>query len=271
MTNDKASVSVLGLGAMGRALAGALLAAGHPTTVWNRTPGRADALVAEGATLAATAADAVERSALALVCLLDYDSVDEVLATTDPAGRTVVNLTNGAPAQARATATSLTARGAAYVDGGIMATPPMIGAPDAFILYSGDRAAFERAEPALAALARPVFVGEDAGLASLHDLALLTAMYGMFAGARHAVAFLRSEDVGAGPFTTELMIPWLQAMMTALPEFASTDGSPDSAHSSAAMQIVGIRNMLAASREQGVEDELAGHLHAALYDLQAAV
>jgi 3-hydroxyisobutyrate dehydrogenase-like beta-hydroxyacid dehydrogenase len=269
MTNDKASVSVLGLGAMGRALAGAVLAAGHPTTVWNRTPGRADALVAEGATLAATAGEAVERSELALVCLLDYDSVDEVLATTDPAGRTVVNLTTGAPAQARAAAASLTARGAGYVDGGIMAIPPMIGGADAFILYSGDRAAFDRAEPVLAALARPVFVGEDAGLASLHDLALLTAMYGMFAGARHAVAFLGTEDVDPGPFTTELMIPWLQAMMTVLPEFAST-AATDSEHSSAEMQIVGIRNMIAASREQGIQDELAGHLHASLHDLQAA-
>lgn len=36
-----APVTVLGLGPMGRALASAFLAAGHPVTVWNRTPGRA--------------------------------------------------------------------------------------------------------------------------------------------------------------------------------------------------------------------------------------
>lgn len=39
-----APVSVIGLGAMGRALAGAFLDAGHPTTVWNRSPGRAGEL-----------------------------------------------------------------------------------------------------------------------------------------------------------------------------------------------------------------------------------
>ncbi len=44
------SVTVVGLGPMGRALAGAFLAAGVRTTVWNRTPGRDTELVAEGRT-----------------------------------------------------------------------------------------------------------------------------------------------------------------------------------------------------------------------------
>lgn len=37
---DQSAVTVLGLGPMGRALAGAFLDAGLRTTVWNRTPGR---------------------------------------------------------------------------------------------------------------------------------------------------------------------------------------------------------------------------------------
>ena len=47
-------VTLIGLGPMGQAMVRTLLAAGHPVTVWNRTPSRADALVAEGATRAAT-------------------------------------------------------------------------------------------------------------------------------------------------------------------------------------------------------------------------
>jgi phosphoglycerate dehydrogenase-like enzyme len=53
MTDEK-SVTVLGLGAMGSALAGAFLAAGRPVTVWNRTQGKAGELVARGATEATT-------------------------------------------------------------------------------------------------------------------------------------------------------------------------------------------------------------------------
>ncbi|MFI2562491.1 imine reductase family protein [Nocardia farcinica] len=49
MTGQNTSVTVLGTGSMGTAVAEALLSAGHPTTVWNRTPERAAASVVAGA------------------------------------------------------------------------------------------------------------------------------------------------------------------------------------------------------------------------------
>ena len=52
-------VGFLGLGNMGRAMAGRLVAAGHDVLVWNRSAGAADELVAAGATLAATPAEAL--------------------------------------------------------------------------------------------------------------------------------------------------------------------------------------------------------------------
>lgn len=48
MTSGNVRVAVLGLGEMGSALAGAFLDGGHPTTVWNRTPGKGEGLVAKG-------------------------------------------------------------------------------------------------------------------------------------------------------------------------------------------------------------------------------
>lgn len=54
---------------MGTALARAWLTAGHPVTVWNRTSARAGALAAEGATIAAGAAQAVAANRLVIACL----------------------------------------------------------------------------------------------------------------------------------------------------------------------------------------------------------
>ena len=130
---SKPSVTVIGLGAMGSALAGAVLDAGYPTTVWNRTPERMQPLVARGAVAAAGVGEAIEASRLVIVCLLDVASVTDVL---DPvkdalAGRVLVNLTNGTPAQARVLAGRYDAD---YLDGGIMAVAPQIGGPDAVIL-----------------------------------------------------------------------------------------------------------------------------------------
>ncbi len=138
-------VSVIGLGAMGSALAAALLQRGMAVTVWNRSANKADPLIAKGASRAANVADAVSTSKLVIVCLLNYDTVHEALGSAGDAlkGRALVNLTNGTPAQAREMAKWAKGLGALYLDGGIMAIPPMIGQPGALILYSGSRTVFE--------------------------------------------------------------------------------------------------------------------------------
>lgn len=161
----KSPVSLLGLGAMGTALARAWLAAGHPLTVWNRTPGRAGALAAEGAEVAESAGEAVAASDLVVVCLLDDESVAEALEGLDLAGKCLVNLTTTTPAQARARARWAQERGARYLDGGIMAVPPTVGVPEAggYVFCSGSREAFEALREALAVPLGTRYVGEDAG------------------------------------------------------------------------------------------------------------
>lgn len=252
-------VTVLGLGAMGRALAGALVAAGHPTTVWNRSPGRAAALTAAGATEAGTAAEAVAAGDLVVVCLLDDAVTRQVLAPVAPvlAGRTLVNLTNGTPEQARQLAEWATSHGADHLDGGIMAMPAMIGQPGALILYSGPEEAFRAGRETLAAFGAAHWLGADPGSASLHDLALLAAMYGMFGGYLHAVAMIRAAGVPATGFTP-LATDWLTAMLGALPALARGVDSGDHAADGSAvgMQAAAFGNLLAASREVGVSTSL---------------
>ena len=255
----KTPVTVLGLGAMGTALARAFLAAGHPTTVWNRTPGRSPELDALGAIRATTPAEAVAAGPLVVACLLVDATVRSTLDGLDLSGKAVVNLTNGTPAQARDTAGRVAAVGAEYLDGGIMAVPAMIGGPGAFIFYSGSPVAFERHTADLAVLGRPEYVGGDAGLAALHDIALLSAMYGMFGGAQHALALVGSEKIPAAPFTEAFLLPWLTAMLTALPRIAKDlDEGPQSgpAGSNLAMQAAAYDNLIDASVAQDIDPGL---------------
>ncbi|MEU5118077.1 NAD(P)-dependent oxidoreductase [Streptomyces asoensis] len=257
---EKTPVTLLGLGAMGTALARAWLAAGHPLTVWNRTPARAAALAAEGATVAETAAEAVAANGLVVVCLLDDASVEEVLAGTDLAGKDLVDLVTGTPAQARARAARSRERGARYLDGAVMAVPPMIGAAQAggYVLYSGSTEVFERHRETLAVPAGTVHVGEDAGFAALYDVALLSAMYGMFAGAAHAFALIRKEDIDPAALAP-LLADWLVAMAPSVHTTAGRLRSGDytgSVVSSLAMQVAGTPTFLSTAEEQGVSPEL---------------
>ncbi len=210
-------VSLLGLGAMGTALARALLAAGHEVTVWNRTAARAEALAAEGATVAGTAAEALTAADLVILCVLDDAAVREHLepAVDGLRGRVVVNLTTTSPEQARALGRWAEAERIAWIDGGIMAVPSMIGGPGAFVLYSGAAAAFERHRAVLEVFGRAEFVGTDPGAAAMYDVSILGGMYAMFAAFHQGGAMVRTTG-GSAAQLAELMAPFLRAMATLL-------------------------------------------------------
>ncbi|MGP3916417.1 NAD(P)-dependent oxidoreductase [Nonomuraea sp. 10N515B] len=257
-TNDSVQVSVLGLGAMGGALAGALVKAGYATTVWNRSAGKADDLVAQGAKAAATAGDAVRASRLVIACLLDHASVHEVLdpLSDDLAGRTLINVTTTSPAQSRELAAWAAAAGVAYLDGGIMAVPHMIGQPGSSILYSGSAEVFQQYKPLLDLWGSSTYFGEDAGLASLYDLALLAGMYVMFAGFMHGAAMVAPAGVTAGEFAG-MAAPWLTAMTGAFQGFAAViDGGDYTVEGQQSLEFSDLDHLLAASSDQGISTEV---------------
>jgi 3-hydroxyisobutyrate dehydrogenase-like beta-hydroxyacid dehydrogenase len=206
-------VTVIGLGLMGRALATAFLRDGYPTTVWNRTAAKAEELVAQGATLAESVGAAVAISQLVVVCVSDYDAVRELLDQEALDDRVLVNLTSGTSAQAREMAAQ---QGATYLDGAIMAVPSAIGTADAVILHSGSRSAFDQHEQTLRTLgAGTTYLGEDAGLSSLHDVAVLGLMWSILNGFLQGAALLGAAGVDATAFaplairSTATVADWL--------------------------------------------------------------
>ncbi|MER5891843.1 NAD(P)-binding domain-containing protein [Streptomyces sp. NPDC001876] len=261
-TTPRTPVTLLGLGDMGTALARAWLDAGHPLTVWNRTPEKAGRLAGEGARVASTPAGAVASATGPVVlCLLDDASVEEALVGVDLTGKDVVNLTTSTPADARRRARWAEERGARFLDGGIMAVPPMIGRPETggYILYSGDRALFERHRGALEVPAGVKFVGEDPGHAALHDIALLSAMTGMLAGITHAFALVGAEkDLDLAGFAA-LLADWLGAMSGTTHEMAAQLESGDYTEgvtSNLAMMTAGNDALLATAEGQSVDPRL---------------
>jgi 3-hydroxyisobutyrate dehydrogenase-like beta-hydroxyacid dehydrogenase len=254
-------VTFLGLGNMGQALASAALTAGHPTTVWNRSSARTAPLAAQGATPAATVAEAVAASELVIACLLVNDTVTEVLAPVAESGgltgKTLVNLTNGTPNQARELADWAQKHGAAYVDGGIMAVPQMIGGPAAYVYYSGDETAFTAHRETLARFGDTRFVGTDPGFAALYDVALLTGMYGLFTGATQALALIRSAGLPTGPFAADLH-QWLAAMAPSTAHWGQALDT-DSHHtdvSNLAVNQAALPNLVTTHLEQGLPVDL---------------
>ncbi|NUR43183.1 MAG: NAD(P)-dependent oxidoreductase [Streptomyces sp.] len=84
---DKLTVSVLGTGIMGAAMARNLARAGHTVRAWNRSRAKAEPLTIDGITLADTPAEAVEGADVVLTMLYDGPAALDVMRQAAPALR----------------------------------------------------------------------------------------------------------------------------------------------------------------------------------------
>ena len=76
-------IGFAGLGLMGSRMARNLLKKGFPTTVWNRTPGRCEPLVKEGAKAARTPFELAEHSDVVVACVADPAAVERLVFAED--------------------------------------------------------------------------------------------------------------------------------------------------------------------------------------------
>ncbi|MEV4760373.1 NAD(P)-binding domain-containing protein [Micromonospora sp. NPDC049559] len=267
-TGKRAPVTVVGLGPMGRAMAASLLRAGHPVTVWNRTPGRADGLVAEGATAAPTPAPAVAASELILLSLTDYRAMYDILGplARDPgrsgglAGKALVNLSSDTPDASREAAEWAAGRGAAFVTGGVMVPAPMVGSPGSYVFYSGPEDVFAAHEPVLRLIGEPRYLGADPGLAQLFYQAHLDVFLTALSSLLHATALVTAAGVPAAEF-----LPGALGTLTGIPAMVGDGaelarrleaGEHPGALSTALMMGATADHILRTSAAAGVDTEL---------------
>lgn len=266
-------VTCIGVGNMGAALAATLLKAKTPVTIWNRTAGRPQVapLVDSGAEFESDFGSAVSKSDnVVIVCLLDYDAIYGAFSPlgSSPSsltGKTIVNLTNGTPREARAAEEWMKAHGAAhYFDGGVMVTPQLVGTPHSFVLYSGDdEETFAGISGLLAPLGAAQYVAPDAGAAAIQDLAALAAMYGMFCGAFTGMGLLKrqlrrvdGEEVKILPDVEKVVLPLLTALVPYLGPIAKSideETWDDNMGNPLAMQLAGVKNIIRACEDEGVD------------------
>ncbi|MET7737491.1 NAD(P)-binding domain-containing protein [Streptomyces sp. NPDC005402] len=206
-TRQNSTVTVIGLGPMGQAMTRTLLTAGHPVTVWNRTASRADGVVTDGATLAATPGEAVEASDLVILSLTDYQAMYDILgsATASLAGRTLVNLSSDTPDRTREAATWAAAHGAHFLTGGVMVPAPMVGTEAAHVYYSGREQVMENHRATLTLLGTPRYLGDDPGLAQMMYQAQLAVFLTTLSALMHATAMLGTAGLKASEALPELL------------------------------------------------------------------
>ncbi len=172
------TIGFVGLGAMGGAMAGRLLEAGHPLRVWNRTMAKAEPLLQAGAVTAAAPIETAGRGGIAISMVADDAALEAVtlgetgLLAGLGEGGLHLSMSTVAPATARRLAEAHARRGAAYLAAPVFGRPEVAAAGRLWVLASGAGTARERARPLLETMGQQIFdFGDDPGAANVVKLA----------------------------------------------------------------------------------------------------
>lgn len=134
------TLGFLGLGNMGQAIAGRLVAAGYDVVVWNRSSGAADELVASGARLASDAREAL-AAPVSFSMLADDPAAEAVLSAENlsggEAGRIHVNMASISAAAADRIQAVAEAAGVGYVSSPVLGRPAVAAEGKLNLLVAG--------------------------------------------------------------------------------------------------------------------------------------
>ncbi len=162
MTGQQAErLGYLGLGMMGFPMARRLVNAGYDVAIWNRSAGKAAALVEAGAKLRAHPGEVAATADILFMCVTDAAAVEEVVfgkngvAEVSGAGKLVVDFSSIHPDAAREIAARLSARnGMGWVDAPVSGGTKGAEEGTLAVMAGGDVADVERVRPYVLAMAR---------------------------------------------------------------------------------------------------------------------
>jgi 3-hydroxyisobutyrate dehydrogenase len=152
----------IGTGVMGRSMCGHLMAAGYQATVYNRSPEKADSLVAQGAKRVGSPREVAEASDVVFTIVGFPEDVESVILGADgvlagsSAGMTIIDMTTSRPSLAEAIAEKAAEKEVASIDAPVSGGDT--GAKNAAlsIMIGGDAEAVARVEPLLRLMGKTI-------------------------------------------------------------------------------------------------------------------
>ncbi|MDX3106294.1 NAD(P)-dependent oxidoreductase [Nonomuraea angiospora] len=200
---DHLTVSVLGTGIMGAAMARNLARAGHAVRAWNRSRDKAEPLAAEGVHVAGTPADAVRDADVVLTMLYDGAAVLEVMRQAAPALRPgtawVQSTTAGLDAIGELAAFARE-HGLVFYDAPVLGTRQPAEAGQLLVLAAGPGESRQSVTPVFDAVgSRTVWTGEDGAAAGATRLKLVANSWVLAATAAAGEVLALAKALGVDP------------------------------------------------------------------------
>ena len=194
-------IGIAGTGRMGAAMASRLLARGHVVTVWNRTPGKTDALADAGATVAASPQELATSADFVITMLTDAAAIDATyhgawgLLAGDVRNKLFIDMSTVRPEVENALAARVKAKGAALVECPVGGTVGPAKEGRLFGFVGGEATDVDRARPLLNELCRRVEHVGAVGAGASVKLAINLPLLVYYQALGEALSLCRSVDV----------------------------------------------------------------------------
>ena len=190
-------VAFLGLGVMGYPMAGHLTRAGHQVTMYNRSPAKAQAWMAEcpGHASAPTPREAAAGADIVFACVGNDDDLRSVVLGPDGAfagmkpGAVFVDHTTASASVARELSSEAQKRGLQFIDAPV--SGGQAGAVNGMltVMCGGDAATFDKVKPVAMAFSRAFTLIGDSGAGQLAKMVNQICIAGLVQGLSEAIAF----------------------------------------------------------------------------------
>ncbi|MFC9843471.1 NAD(P)-dependent oxidoreductase [Streptomyces sp. NPDC060223] len=200
---DKLTVSVLGTGIMGAAMARNIARAGHTVRAWNRSRDKAEPLATDGAHIAGTPAEAVEGADVVLTILYDGPAALDVMRQAAPAlrpGTAWVQSTTAGIEAIGELAGFAGEKGLVFFDAPVLGTRQPAEAGQLLVLAAGPSQRRDAVTPVFEAVgARTVWTGEDGAAGSATRLKLVANSWVVAANNAAGEVLALAKALGVDP------------------------------------------------------------------------
>ncbi|WP_201985285.1 NAD(P)-dependent oxidoreductase [Hymenobacter rubidus] len=191
----------IGLGNMGTPMARRLLAAGHPVAAYNRSPAKAEALRAEGATVAPTPAAVLDAAQVIFLMVSDDQAIRELftgeqgLLQSPATGKLIINMSTVSPGISQEMTELSRAHSHNYLDAPVSGSVKQAESGQLAIMVGGEEDAFKQAKPLFAHLGKLALRVGPTGAGNTAKLAMNTLLGFEAQGLAEAVRFAQQHGL----------------------------------------------------------------------------
>ena len=199
MAPDRETVGVVGTGIMGAPMARNLAKAGFDVVAYNRTPSKAEALKADGVVVAESIAEVGRRATVVITMVPDTPDVlsvvegDGGLAGAMAAGSALVDMSTISPAETRALAARLAAKGIAMLDAPVSGGSWGAQQATLTIMVGGEQETFDRCLPVFEAMGKSITLMGPSGMGQTTKLVNQVLVAGTASAVAEALVFAAAQ------------------------------------------------------------------------------